>query len=90
MLPGLYLEPVLEQTYNGIAFLPVNLFLEPAIEISSSKILLNFSTGEFIEKSEVVRVDKQKNIIHLRNGSNVYLGNLKKGNIKDVTGLELA
>lgn len=51
---------------------------------------MNHTTGEFIEKSEIVRVDKQKNIIHLRNGSNISLGNLKKGNIKDVVGLELA
>jgi hypothetical protein len=67
VMPGLYLEPVYEKTYTGIAFLPVNLVLEPPVEISSSKILLNYTNGRFYERSEIVRVDKQKNLIHFRN-----------------------
>lgn len=40
--------------------------------------------------SEIVRVDKQKNMIHFRKGYNVSISNLKKGKIRNVSGYALA
>jgi hypothetical protein len=81
---------VYETNYAGIAFLPVNLVLESAVEISSAKVLLGYNTGKFYERSDIVRVDKIKNVIHFRSGETVMINHLKKGKLKDVPGLALA
>lgn len=37
-----------------------------------------------------MRVDKQKNLLHFRNGESVSIGSLRKGKLKEVAGLALA
>lgn len=52
--------------------------------------MLNYTNGKFYERSDIVRVDKQKNIIIFRSGETVPIPNLKKGKLTDISGLELA
>jgi hypothetical protein len=68
----------------------MNLHLDQATEISTSKILIDYKTGEFIDRGQIVRVDKVKKQIQLRNGKTLPLGNLKKGILRDVVGLQMA
>lgn len=90
VMPGVSLEPVNSDNSTCIAILPVNLILEPATEISNSKMLLDYSKGKFYQRSEIVRVDKNKHQIVFRNGEVLDSGCLKKAKLKNVTGYALA
>ena len=61
IIPGLSIEPVFSETWIGIGLIPLNMILGEPKDISSSKILMDYSCGRFYERLNIVRVDKGKN-----------------------------
>ena len=61
VIPGLSIEAVFSEHWIGLCLIPLNMLLGEPKDISSSKILMDYSCGRFYERLNIVRVDKTRN-----------------------------
>lgn len=59
-------------------------------DILNGNILINTETGNFYNKSDVVKVDKEKDLLTFRDKSEINKRSLKPINVRPIVGYELA
>lgn len=90
IIPGISLDTIFAPQWAGIAFIPLSMTLYQAEDLSNTKMFLDYSSGMFYEKNNIVRVDKNKMEVYFRNGGIAKMSNLKGIKLKNMNGLELA
>ena len=77
---------------GGLHLIPIRLEVRTKEQINmhnNQKMLLSLQKGRFYNKEDIVRVDKEKQLFHFRNGETLEIKHLKGISLKHYVGYPL-